>query len=105
MDPLYCLTDRKCAFDNKKDEQYAPSSDADENDLTEAIKINESKLQKYENMINVVLDRMGEQEVMMQHRQSMSNLKSDRQEYKHLQELENVKVEVALKDQVIQKKD
>ena len=64
-DPLYCLTDRKCLFDNKKDDQFAPSSDADEDELEVAIKLNESKLQKYEKMVNVVLDRMGEQEVMI----------------------------------------
>jgi len=64
-DPLYCLTDRKCLFDNKVDDQYAPSSDADDDDLEEAMKLNESKLQKYEKMVNVVLDRMGEQEVMI----------------------------------------
>ena len=65
LDPLYCLTDRKCLFDNKKDDQFAPSSDADEDDLEEAMKLNESKLQKYEKMVNVVLEKMGEQEVMI----------------------------------------
>ena len=35
-------------FDNKDDDQYALSSDADENDINSLIKVNEGKLLKYE---------------------------------------------------------
>ena len=42
------MTDRKCMFDNKDDDQYALSSDADENDINSLIKVNEGKLLKYE---------------------------------------------------------